>query len=52
MPWVGFDDVAVVRHPIQQRGGHLGITKHARPFGEAEVGGDDHAGVLVHPPTT
>ena len=33
--------------PIQQRGGHLGVAKHTRPFREAEVGGDDHAGVFV-----
>ena len=42
-----FDDVAVVCQPIQQRGGHLGVAKHTRPFREAEVGRDDYAGVLV-----
>ena len=26
---------------IEQRGGHLGIAKHAGPLAEAEVGGDD-----------
>ena len=43
----GFDDVAVVGQPIQQGGGHLGVAEHARPFGEAQVGGDHHAGVFV-----
>ena len=38
-----FDDVAVVCQPIQQRHGHLGATKYARPFREAEVDRDDHA---------
>ncbi len=42
-----FDDVAVVSQSIQQRSGHLGVAKHARPIREAEVGRDDHSGVLV-----
>ena len=42
-----FDDMAVVCQPIQQRSGHLGVAKHTRSFREAEVGGDDHAGVFV-----
>lgn len=33
--------------PIEQSRGHLGIAEHARPFGEAEVRGDDDAGLLV-----
>lgn len=33
--------------PIRQRSGHLGVAKRAIPFREAEVGGDDHASVLV-----
>ena len=28
---------------------HLGIAEHARPFAEAEIGGDDDAGLLVEP---
>ncbi len=43
----GFDDVAVVSEPIQQGSSQLGVAKHARPFGEAQVGGDHHTGVLV-----
>ncbi|MNM89790.1 hypothetical protein D3C81_1020270 [compost metagenome] len=39
--------MAVVCQPIQQRSGHLGVAKHALPFRDAEVGGDDDAGVLV-----
>jgi len=41
------DDVAVVGQSVEQGRGHLGVAKYARPFGEAEVGGDDHTGVLV-----
>ena len=33
--------------PVNQRSGHLGVAKDSRPFGEAEVGGDDQTGVLV-----
>ena len=43
----GLDDVAVVGEPIEQRGGHLRITEHARPFAEGEVGGDHDRGALV-----
>ena len=32
---------------IEQRGGHLGIAEHAGPFAEAEIGGDDDAGLFV-----
>jgi hypothetical protein len=35
------DDLAVVGQPIEQRGGHLGVAEHARPFAESEVGGYD-----------
>ncbi|MCY1382687.1 hypothetical protein D9M69_707340 [compost metagenome] len=43
----GFQDVAVVREPVQQRCSHLGITEDAGPFAEAEVCRDDDAGPLV-----
>ena len=43
----GFEDVAVVGEPIEQRGGHLCVAKDACPFTEAEVGGDDDAGALI-----
>lgn len=43
----GFHDVAVVGEPVEQRGGQLGITEHAGPFGEAEVGGDGETRVFV-----
>ena len=33
-----FDDVAMVRQSVQQRGCHFGIGEHARPFGEGKVG--------------
>ena len=42
-----FEDVAVVRQAVEQRSCHLGITKHIRPFAEAEVGGDNDAGLLI-----
>ena len=45
----GLDDVAVVGQPIEQRGGHLGIAEHARPFAEGEIGGDDDRGTFVKP---
>ena len=28
---------------------HLGVAEHGGPFGEGEVGGDDHRGALVEP---
>lgn len=37
----GFEDVAVVGEPVEQRGGHLCVAEDAGPFTEAEVGGDD-----------
>ena len=33
-----FDDVAIVRQSVQQRGCHFGIGEHARPFAEGKVG--------------
>ena len=37
----GLDDVAVVGQPIEQRGRHLDVAEHTRPFTEGEIGGDD-----------
>ena len=34
------DDVAVVGQTVEQRGRHLGVAEHARPFTEGEIGGD------------
>jgi hypothetical protein len=45
----GLDDVAVMGQPVEQRGRHLGIAEHARPFAERQVGGDDDGGALVEP---
>ena len=42
-----FENMASVGKPIEQRRGHLRITKDRRPFAEAEIGGDDDAGALV-----
>lgn len=33
--------------PIEECGGHLGITEHSGPLAEAEVGGDNDANTLV-----
>jgi len=43
----GLDDMAVVRQPVEQRRGHLGIAEDGGPFREAQVGGDHHACALV-----
>lgn len=43
----GLKDVAVVRQPIQQYGHHLGITEHTSLLAEAEIGGNDDAGLLA-----
>lgn len=45
----GLDDVAVMGQAIEQRGRHLGVAEHARPFAEGEVGGDEHRGLFVEP---
>lgn len=42
-----FEDVAVVRHPVEQGGGHFAIAKDLRPFPEGQVGGDHGRGALV-----
>ena len=42
-----FHDMAVMRQPVEQGGGHLGITEDARPFSEGQIGRDHHTGVLV-----
>ena len=45
----GLDDVAVMGEAVEQRGRHLRIAEHARPFAEGEIGGDDDRGALVEP---
>ena len=42
-----FQNMAVMGQAVQQGRGHLGITKHAGPFAEAQVGGDYYAGAFV-----
>jgi|GEM_PF-2962016 len=37
----------MVRQPVEERSGHLGIAKHLRPLGKAQVGGDQYAGALI-----
>lgn len=41
------DDVAVVREPVEQGGGHLGVAEDLHPFPEIKVGCDDQGGFLV-----
>jgi len=43
----GFDDVAVVRKPVEERRGHLGIGEDAGPFTKGEIGRYDNRRVLV-----
>ena len=43
----GLDDIAVVGQSIEQRGRHLGVAEHTRPFTEGEIGSDDDGGALV-----
>ena len=38
------NDVAVVRQSVEERRGHLGVTKHARPLCKRQIRGDQHAG--------
>ena len=45
----GLDDVTVMGQAVEQRGRHLGIAEHARPFAECQIGGDDDGGALVEP---
>ena len=39
----------MVREPVEQSGGHLGVAEDGGPFAEGEVGGDDDRGALVQP---
>ena len=45
----GFDDVAVMREAIEQRGGHLRVAENAWPFSEGEIGRDNDRCALVEP---
>jgi hypothetical protein len=43
----GFQNIAVVRNPIQQRGAHLGTVEDLNPFPKIEVGGDDQRSFII-----
>ena len=43
----GLDDVAVVGEPVEERGGHLGVSEDAGPLAEGKVGGDDDGCTLI-----
>lgn len=45
----GLDNVAVMGQSVEQRGGHLGVAEHARPFAEGEIGRHDDGGALIEP---
>src|SRR5262245_11194559 len=45
----GFENVAVVGQPVEQRRGHFGVGEDARPFGEGEIGRQNDRGALVEP---
>ena len=34
------DDLAVMRDPVEKRGGHLLVTEDLRPLCERKIGGD------------
>jgi hypothetical protein len=37
----------MVSQAVEQRGGHLGVAKHAGPIAERKVGGDDDRRALI-----
>jgi hypothetical protein len=43
----GFENVAVMGQPVEQRGRHFGIAENARPLGKGEIGRQDDRGALV-----
>jgi hypothetical protein len=45
----GFDDIAVMGQPIEQRRCHLGVGEHTQPLTEGEIGGDDDRSSFVEP---
>ncbi len=43
----GFDDLAMVDEPVEDRGCHLCIAEHAWPFVEGQIGSDDDRVTLL-----
>lgn len=43
----GFKDEAVVGEPVEQRRGHIRVTKYAGQIGEVQIGRNHQAGPLV-----
>jgi len=43
----GFQNIAVMRNAIQQRGRHLGVAEDLDPFPKIEVGGNDQGCFFV-----
>lgn len=42
-----FQNIAVMRNAIQQRGRHLGVAENLDPFPKIEIGGDNQRGFLI-----
>ena len=45
----GFENVAVVGQPVEQRRSHLGVGEDTWPFGKGEIGRQNDRGALVEP---
>ena len=43
----GFNDMAMMGEPVQKCRCQFRITEHTRPFREAQVGGNNYAGLLI-----
>jgi hypothetical protein len=43
----GFNDIAMVRKPVEQRSGHYRIAEGVRPFGEGQIGGHNDRGAPI-----
>ena len=43
----GLDDLAVVRHPVQERRSHLGVAEDLGPLAEGEIRRHQHRGPLA-----
>jgi hypothetical protein len=45
----GFDDFAMMRETVEERGCHLGVAKHTGPIAKGQIGGDDDGSALIKP---
>ena len=42
-----FEDIAMMRETVEERGCHLGVTEDARPFAKGQISCDDDRGALI-----